>query len=1229
MAGQAQQQPPKQRLRFKGKLYQKGQSTDALLKRVKTLRAELAEMEQDAVQVDSLDGVKVELVQANLMLHKDKAVKANVACCLADLLRLYAPDAPYTVNELKDIFQFFLHQLTLPNAGLSKPSGPQYPEYFYLLESLSNVKSVVLVCDTPNADEMMTDYFKAFFELTRPDMSKNVEICMADILVQLIDECVTLPNEVLEILLANFSTKAVKHTPAAHNMTVIVCGATKDRLQKHVAQYFTEVIVAAAEEEDPDAKMEAFQTAHSLIVQINRAVPSLLLNVIPQLEQELKAEDAQLRALATKMLGQMFAEKPSQKSGEGGDLAKKYASTWKAWLGRAYDKSVTLRTVWVEATKDLLISQPGLGGDLTQNLRDKLLEPDERVRAAMAKVLGELDYETLLHHVEKSVLLDLAERCKDRKLLVRQEALKSLGKMFHNAYPEIESHDPAATQQFAWIPSQIVKVVYTGGAEVSQSVAATVEEYILPPPSNSDDEVAWTNRLLLVVKFMEPDALKALLRLTNLILSKPSAYDAFVEACEAYNGGAGAEKDPAVRATLVMCIKRIASQCSEPQKAANDLHSFAKLNDARIYKLLRQSFDPQQDVKSLVKSRNEALRRVENASASIIETMKEFVRGGSSLILNRSSIPTLLKKLQQSRNDFSASQLAGASQFQQSQAGVSESQTQSQTMTMASVPDMEAYKASSKQLLEFVTKNRPQMLVAHVPELIKLLTDEGNPILAQVVLQALAAVARWSPDKVPMDRKLTDRVSKYARNGTRLQAKFASKLLSITGGLDNLGGTQSKRSTSSSTAGNATSIAYQALEEILEGLAKGLGKATGEQQVANLEALAQFFKHAPDASENVAASVVKVILAEILMKPWKGGDDEKTNTEDDWVDDDHLTSELQAKLLSLTVLTKRCQAFASTESANEMAKPIFRLLWAILSQGEARDLGTPAPAKARMRLAAALCVLKLARFQPYERSIGREYFNLAFALQDESFNVRNLLLNKLLTYLSRQKLTSRFVAMAFLVAFDPEEENRRMVEGYAAKMSSALPNAEMRLRLLDMSFVRFLHLLANHPDFSKETTDELAQFVRYVEFFLKCIANQQNVSLLFYLATRLKGVRDAESQGSSENLYALSELAQLVIKRRAAQSGWTIESYAGKITLPSDIFKPLPSREVQKELYERQHLPEELVKSLSEMVKPQRSQKVSEVDMKKRNTKRERERESNAAMRVIMSLLAHRYPCIL
>jgi len=43
-------------------------------------------------------------------------------------------------------------------------------------------------------------------------------------------------------------------------------------------------------------------------------------------------------------------------------------------------------------------------------------------------------------------------------------------------------------------------------------------------------------------------------------------------------------------------------QFPDPQKAAEDLHAFAKLNERRLYKLLTTCMDPQTDLKSLVKA---------------------------------------------------------------------------------------------------------------------------------------------------------------------------------------------------------------------------------------------------------------------------------------------------------------------------------------------------------------------------------------------------------------------------------------------------------------------------------------------------------------------------------------------------------------------------------------------------------------------------------------------------
>lgn len=191
------------RLQFKEKLT--GTHTnDALLKKLKALHQELAPLDQEVVERETLHSVRKQLIHKALLLHKDRGVKAYVACCIADLLRLYAPDAPYTQDELRDIFQFFFKQLS---AGLQGTSAPYYQLYFVLLESLSTVKSVVLVCDLPSSDELMAEIFKTMFTLVRRNLAKKVELFMADILIALIDESHSVPQGVLDVLLSQFTAK--------------------------------------------------------------------------------------------------------------------------------------------------------------------------------------------------------------------------------------------------------------------------------------------------------------------------------------------------------------------------------------------------------------------------------------------------------------------------------------------------------------------------------------------------------------------------------------------------------------------------------------------------------------------------------------------------------------------------------------------------------------------------------------------------------------------------------------------------------------------------------------------------------------------------------------------------------------------------------------------------------------------------------------------------------------
>lgn len=75
--------------------------TTELHKRLDTLAKELAELDQDWEHKDSLTKVAKELCSANILGHKDKGVKAYAACCMVDILKICAPDAPFTPTQLK------------------------------------------------------------------------------------------------------------------------------------------------------------------------------------------------------------------------------------------------------------------------------------------------------------------------------------------------------------------------------------------------------------------------------------------------------------------------------------------------------------------------------------------------------------------------------------------------------------------------------------------------------------------------------------------------------------------------------------------------------------------------------------------------------------------------------------------------------------------------------------------------------------------------------------------------------------------------------------------------------------------------------------------------------------------------------------------------------------------------------------------------------------------------
>lgn len=72
-----------------------------LLSRLQTLANELRKLDQEEIERDSLRKVSQDLGGGHLLAHRDKGVRAWTACCVVDVLRLCAPDAPFTERQLK------------------------------------------------------------------------------------------------------------------------------------------------------------------------------------------------------------------------------------------------------------------------------------------------------------------------------------------------------------------------------------------------------------------------------------------------------------------------------------------------------------------------------------------------------------------------------------------------------------------------------------------------------------------------------------------------------------------------------------------------------------------------------------------------------------------------------------------------------------------------------------------------------------------------------------------------------------------------------------------------------------------------------------------------------------------------------------------------------------------------------------------------------------------------
>ncbi|KAJ9664720.1 Sister chromatid cohesion protein pds5 [Neophaeococcomyces mojaviensis] len=1247
-----------------------------LFSRLQALSNELRSKEEEVIDVKDIAKLAQDLVNPNLLGHKDKGIRAWTVCCVVDVLMVCAPNAPYRPQQLKDIFTVIVGTI-LP--ALGDPSNAYNAQHTYILQQLVEAQSIVLISDVPDSEQLLSTLFTVCFDIVSgsgkntsgTELAKLVEFQIQQLLTYVVEEA-TLPQDVTDIIISQFvrvdprstqepshkkkssepkdktqSTLLLKDYPPAYNLAKGICAACSEKMSASISQYYSSIItnasVALADEDgkskpskrplspdsdgenDDSESLHDLRKAHRLVRELWRAAPDMLTNVIPQLEIELAADSIFLRQLAVETIGDMVAGiglaglpdlpaldpaqhplptieqrdetplsiNPLLKPAAPKPFMHVHSSTYQAFLGRRIDKAVAVRVAWSNAASRILLTKAGDIGmnadeqkELLSSLTRMLKDIDEKVRLAALQSLRPFSYTSVVDVLgsdgglsqNESLLSTIAERVLDKKLPVREQAMLLLGSMWGVASRDLANGNDQVRSVLAQAPSKLLSAIYAKDPHTAPIVDRVLYECLLPlsfPPTkgknvvtesqrasdnsneSTDPDAIRVQRTLTLVRDLDERAKPVFFGMQKRQADMSKAITAFLKACEEYNGGISddSEETKRLEEQLTRFIDSLARQQPDAVKASNDLWKFAKAHDRRNYQLIRFAMGPEHDYRTMTKAIKELSKRIRESgagSSSLLDTLTAILYQCSLIVYNRSHIPAI--------------------------------------MEYARSPDM-SYADAAQEILREISAKVPEVMKTHIQVLCQEL-EEAAPsqkssegVSAVDALKACAVFSKRFPDNVPKSRKFELAMMQFVQfSSSPKAAKHATSIILNTSDKKEL-----------------------RAKEIVTKAVKRYG-SDAANRLAQLAAIAQVCLLSPQEASVEEDSILQIVFVNILHK------NKSPSSEQDqaaWSDD--IDEETAAKQLALKILVNRCRSGnrESRESFDMLATPVIEVLMKLVhNNGEITPTeDTPATQRNHLRLDAARFLLKLCRHQPIceEFVTPQRFMSIAHILINPPYAVRRGLIHQLKKYLSQNKLNVRWMTVFFLLAFEPTTDLKQNTLAWLKSRSTHYARLQKQARstdkktqtpnVMEMIFARLLSMLVHHPDYPTKDTPEfdgdLLDFAKYIVFYLQACATEENLSLIFHIAQRVKQAQDAlsDDEDVQERLYVLSDLAQATIRNYAdlmpahAKGINLLQTWPGKAHLPSALFKPINGHAKAQEIAAKNYLPEDVALGLEQLVR--------------------------------------------
>lgn len=1173
--------------------------TRELLSRLQTLSDELSSIDQDKVDRASLTHIKDDLINKKLLKHANAGVQALACCCLADILRIYAPDAPFTALQLSLIFQCMFQQFK----RLCDPQNPFIQQQTYLLKRLAEVRSIILITDLPDSEKLIDQVFEVLYDLaSHKDFPRNLEPLASDILSEIILETDHISTAVLKRILNRLLTDSADGalmtgggiSNPGFNFSIAICEANVDRMSRQIAKLFSEMLYEDTSKRGADADesirsalvLDNLRKVHRLAVLIWKYVPEMLLALIGLIDDELKADDEKVRILATDTIGQMIGCSSGTTIVHKVDFVAAHNEIWQNWLKKALDGSAAVRCKWVDQVPRIVqqhaqdtTSTREIDQKLAKGLMCCLLDYDEKVRFTACKCIAKVPAKVFIGRVCNREILDtLFKLLREKNSDIRDQVMKLLGEVF-NTYLDADKNISLLEIESSLkdIPNQILSLIYINDRNITAAVDIALFEQLLPFEGN---DIKRVERLCQVYFSLNEKSKNSFLAINKRQKQMGEVVGKFLHTVETITQlSENKENEPAQLKSLDKIITWLCASLPEGLHSKECLERLYKLRNYRLLHLLKVGISFDSDYATMKNAMKELLTKLNNpknlrlsedkttiSTTDMISNVKLLVYRSSMILFNRSNVLVLMNLARNKSHQWS------------------------------SVAD---------ELLECVSTINPELLkdlIEEMAELISTPKTEGSEESTST-LKSFYHFVRMYKDHFPSSPAFTNALKAFCVSGSPAEAKYALKILS-----------QSNRK---------VALCTEVFHDIYP-LDLDCDKIT-----THLAAIAEIFLSEPLVVAGKADEITTFLIKEILLQ-------NRTISEvnEAWIEEPDKFPALTAKIIAMTIFTNRLKSSNESE-APSLSQPVLKLFMALIGNGGeiVSDNSTPKAFQCRLRLHAGLCILKLAKFAKLSEHFSVNITNrLTFLLQDLNWNVRQLFLLKMQKYLSFDLIPESFLPLVFFMGHEPDANLKASAERSIRAIFHRLSGANGGSIKFEVALLGLIHMISHTSEFKHLISSDSDENVikaytyamEYIIFYLKSISKAENVSLLYYIASRVKQYRDATLDENmydqtpapveARTLYCVAEIAQLTVRELCHIRNWTMQTWPGKVKLAPKLFAPMKSTGEAQTIIRHAFVPTQVLPKLTTIIKSRLNAKpkiVSKAVSNAVTTKAKRSTSSN------------------